>query len=277
MSSESPDVVLCQIESGVATLTWNRPERMNAWTPELGSRYFDRLDECARDPEVRVIVLTGAGRGFCPGADMEYLQRTSNAPRLDRPPDTRPQTYPLTIPKPIVAAVNGACAGLGLVHALLCDVRFAAAGAKFTTAFVRRGLVAEHGVSWVLPRLVGPARALDLLLSGRVFLAEEAYELGVVNRVVPAGEVLAAAQAYARDLAENCSPTSMQVIKRQVWGHLERGLEESLVETVKLMRESFTRPDFREGVASYLEKRPPRFAGVTAKTEVPTTAGPPAE
>ena len=174
------DVVLIEVSEGVAQLTLNRPDRLNAWTAEMGRAYFDLLDECAAREDVRVIVVTGAGRGFCAGADMKDLESIGSGDldgaRADL--DERPQTYALTIPKPVIAAINGPCAGLGLVHALMCDLRFAAQGAKLTTAFARRGLVAEHGISWVLPRLVGPARALDLLLSGRIVLAEEAARAG---------------------------------------------------------------------------------------------------
>src|SRR5581483_2590633 len=132
-------------------------------------------------------------------------------------PDSRPVIFPLSIRKPIIAAVNGACAGLGLVMALMCDLRFASEEAKFTTAFVRRGLIAEHGISWMLPRLVGPARALDLLISGRVVLGTEAADLGLVNWAVPADSVVERAVSYARELADQCSPASMAVIKQQVY------------------------------------------------------------
>jgi enoyl-CoA hydratase/carnithine racemase len=172
---------------------------------------------------------------------------------------TRPQTFPLGIPKPIIAAINGACAGIGLSLALMCDIRFAAAGVKLTTSFARRGLVAEHGTSWLLPRLVGTARALDLLLSARVVLAEEACELGLVNFVVPREQVLPAALDYARDLARNVSPTSMSVIKRQVLRHVDLPLDDALAESNALMAESLRRPDVAEGVASFVERRPPRF------------------
>ncbi|MBK9179214.1 MAG: enoyl-CoA hydratase [Acidimicrobiales bacterium] len=259
------DVVLYEQRGAVALLTLNRPQRLNAWTDELGRRYFDLLDRAADDPEVRVIVVTGAGRGFCAGADMELLQEIgaagagagAGAGEVAR--DQRSQLHTLSIPKPVIAAINGACAGLGLVQALMCDLRFAAEGAKLTTAFSRRGLVAEHGVSWVLPRLVGPARALDLLLSGRVFLAEEAYELGVVNQVLAPGDLLAGALAYADDLALNCSPASMAAMKHQVYAHLEAGSAAALEESTRLMVGSFGAPDFAEGVASFLEKRPPAF------------------
>ncbi|HEX8205301.1 MAG TPA: enoyl-CoA hydratase [Solirubrobacteraceae bacterium] len=259
------DLVLRDVTDGVCVLTLNRPDRMNAWTHEMEARYFDLLAEADGDPETRVIVVTGAGRGFCPGFDMEALSAMSsgegggNGDAAAAAAERQPQTFPLTIRKPIVAAINGACAGIGLVQALMTDIRIAAAGAKFTTAFARRGLVAEHGSSWILPRLIGPARALDLLLSGRVFLAEEAERLGVVNRVVAKEDVLDETLAYARDLAANCSPASMAAMKAQVYGDLERGLTESVDDANRLMLESFARPDFAEGVQSFVERRPPDF------------------
>jgi enoyl-CoA hydratase/carnithine racemase len=145
----------------------------------------------------------------------------------------------------------------------MCDLRFAARGAKFTTAFARRGLVAEHGISWILPRLVGPARALDLLLSGRVLLAEEAEQLGLVNRAIEPERLLDETLAYARDLVVNCAPSSMATMKRQVYADLDRGVAEVLPEADRLMAASLQAPDFREGVQSFLEKREPRFAPVT--------------
>ena len=258
------EVVKRRVENGVALLTLNRPERLNAWTGEMERAYFGLLDDCATSDEVRVIVVTGAGRGFCAGADMDELQAIGEdgLEQAADAHDPRPQTFPLTIPKPIVAAINGACAGIGLVQALMCDIRFAAEGAKITTAFSRRGLVAEHGIAWILPRLVGPARALDLLLSGRVVLGAEAAELGLVNRALAPEALLDETLAYARDLAANCSPTSMARMKRQVYADLERGLADGLDEANRLMVESLTEADFGEGVASFLERREPRFAPI---------------
>jgi len=258
------EVVTREFHDGVAVLTLNRPDRLNAWTAQMKREYFDLLEHCAADADVRVIVLTGAGRGFCAGADMAELQALGDGSVEERAAqeDPRPQTFPLTIPKPLIAAINGPCAGLGLVHALMCDLRFAAAGAKITTAFSRRGLVAEHGISWILPRVVGPSRALDLLYSSRIVLAEEAEELGLVNRVVEPERLLDETLAYARDLAENCAPSSMATMKRQIYTDIDRGLDEALAAANELMVESFTRPDFTEGVASFMERRPPRFAGV---------------
>ena len=261
------EVVLYEADDGVAVITLNRPERLNAWTGELGTGYFDALDRAGADPDVRAIVVTGAGRGFCAGADMDNLQgissgqrEGSDAPRMR----AERHDYALSIPKPVVAAVNGACAGLGFVHAMMCDVRFAAEGAKFTSAFVRRGLIAEHGVAWMLPRVVGPSNALDILMSGRVFLAEEAKEMGVVSRIVPADELLAVAVGYARDLGRFSAPWSMAQIKGQVWSQLDMERSEALDESNALMRESLRRPDFKEGVQSFVEQRDPNFEPVVA-------------
>jgi enoyl-CoA hydratase/carnithine racemase len=171
-----------------------------------------------------------------------------------------PQTFTLGVPKPVIAAINGPCAGIGLVLALMCDVRFVAENAKLTTAFSRRGLVAEHGISWILPRLVGPASALDLLLSGRVVLGREAVELGLCNRVTPPETVLEETLAYAHELATLCSPASMAQMKRQAYAAMAEPLEEAVAEADRLMLASFSEPDFAEGVASFMERREPNFA-----------------
>ena len=256
------DVVLWHEADGVATLTLNRPDRMNAWTGEMEGRYLDLLQRAAESESVRAVVVTGAGRGFCPGADMDLLSGASTEGVGDLTatgPGRRPKTFATTVPKIVVAAVNGACAGVGLVQALCCDVRFGATGAKWTTAFARRGLVAEYGSAWLLPRLVGTSRALDLLASGRVFTSEEALELGLVSRVLPATDVLAAAQAYARDLAANCSPASMAVMKAQVYGAWDQSLADALARADGLMVQSLAGVDFVEGVRSYVDRRPAAF------------------
>ena len=255
-------VVERQLEDGVAVLTLNRPERLNAWTAEMEHLYFDLLEECASDTAVRAIVVTGAGRGFCAGADMGDLQDLGSGNGRAEGRARRHQSFPHTIPKPIVAAINGPCAGIGLVQALMCDVRFAAEDAKFTTAFARRGLIAEHGISWLLPRLVGPATALDLLMSARVIMGAEAAELGLVNRALPREQVLPAALEYASELARLSSPASMANMKAQVYRALEQNLQDATDEADRLMLASFAAPDFREGVASFVEKREPSFAGL---------------
>ena len=209
-------------ESGVAVVTLNRPERMNAWGGGLAAEFYRCVDRADSDPEVRVIVVTGSGRAFCVGADMGGLETIGGASEGSDGVDVSKlvgdrQPYFVTgLRKPVIAAINGPCAGIGLTLALMCDIRFAAAGAKFTTAFARRGLIAEYGISWILPRVVGWSAAQDLLLSGRTFHAEEAAELGMVKEVVPADEVLPRALAYAEDIAANCAPSSMAVIKSQL-------------------------------------------------------------
>ncbi|MEU7811746.1 enoyl-CoA hydratase-related protein [Pseudonocardia sp. NPDC049154] len=256
------DTILTHDEGAVRVVTLNRPDRANAWTLPLEEEYFGALLGAAHDPAVRAIVVTGAGRAFCAGMDAEALKAASsggfaNAGRIR-------QTLPLSLPKPVVVAINGACAGIGLVVSLMGDVRFVAAGAKITTAFARRGLPAENAVAWQLARLVGAGTAADLLLSGRVVRAEEAAELGLVNRVVAPEELLSTALAYAADMAQNCSPAAMADIKRQLYGGLETDIESARREDKRLAVVARSRPDLAEGVASMLEKRPPRFAGLAA-------------
>jgi len=267
--------VLYEVSQRIATLTLNRPDRLNAFTAGMGEALRAAMRRAADDPGVRVIVLTGAGRGFCAGADMENLSAGSTsggaaltaAPKpapfdANASPDHQtPHSYFPAVPKPIIAAINGACAGLGLVYALYCDQRFAAAGAKFTTAFARRGLIAEHGIGHTLARLAGLSTALDLLLSARKFDADEALRLGVVDRVLPADHLMAAVRAYALDLADNVSPRSMAVIKRQLWAVGRQSLREAVDIGDREMLASFASEDFKEGVAHFVDKRPARFTG----------------
>jgi enoyl-CoA hydratase/carnithine racemase len=248
--------VLAERRGAVLLLTLNRPDRLNAWNDGLEQRYFEQLDAAEADPEVRAVVLTGAGRGFCAGADMDILSGREDSSIAAR---SRPRNLPMTLRKPLVAAINGAAAGLGLVEALYCDYRFCVPGAKLTTAFVRRGLIAEYGSAWLLPRLVGVSRALDLLISGRIVLGEEAREIGLVDQLAEPEALVETAVAYASDLAANCSPTSMAIIKDQVMRGLDESFEDSFADSERLILESFGRPDVREGVASYLEKRAPEF------------------
>ena len=259
------DVVLYETRGKVALITLNRPDRLNAWTTELGTAYWDRIDQATADPDVRVIVVTGAGRGFCAGADMDLLQGIGSGAERDAPARDEHQSYTTTVPKPVIGAINGACAGLGMVQAMMFDIRFAAAGAKFTTAFGRRGLVAEYGMSWILPRIVGHANAMDLLLSARVVLAEEAKEMGMVNKVFPADKLLEETLAYANDMADNVASTSMRTIKQQVMAGWEWDLATSNDDTHQRMQHSLRQPDFREGVQSYLDKRSPDFSQVESR------------
>jgi enoyl-CoA hydratase/carnithine racemase len=257
---ESEKIVVTErLAFGVALITLNRPRQLNAWTLDMEREYFETLLRCDRSPDVRAIVVTGAGRGFCAGGDIEMLVSTRDN-GVDLPRDRLPGTLPLTIRKPMIAAINGACAGAGIVQALMCDVRFAAEGAKFTFAFARLGLVAEYGISWLLPRVVGMSNALDLLMSSRIFTSNEAMRVGLVKEVIPAEEVLDRAIAYASDLARNCSPTAMSIIKSQLYRHATYELNDALRETDRLVLESFDGPDFAEGVTGFVEKRPPAFS-----------------
>lgn len=265
MTVTSAEPVLFEVrESGVAVVTLNRPERMNAWGGGLAGAFYRYMDQADADPAVRVIVVTGNGRAFCAGADMGDLDGIGNASTSG---DTdvsalvgeRHPHFITEMRKPVIAAINGACAGIGLTHALMCDIRYAAAGAKLTTAFARRGLIAEYGISWILPRIVGWSAALELLLSGRTFYAEEAKELRLVNDVFPPDELLPRVLAYADDMAANCAPSSMAVIKHQVHQDVLRNVHDASDTAEKLMHESMRRPDFIEGITAFFEKRQPNF------------------
>ncbi len=272
--------ILYAIEDGVAVITLNRPEALNAWRAEMERDVRAAMTEAARDGKVRVIVLTGAGRGFCAGADMKGLQSTVAAAQDGRPAATAPArvaptpfdpnsradfqrqySYFPAVPKPIIAAINGACAGLGMVMALYADMRFASDAAKFTTAFSRRGLIAEHGISWLLPRLIGFANAADLLFSARVVLAPEAQALGLVSRVIPHQTFEDEVMAYARMLAAEVSPRSLREMKREIWNAQFQGLGEAVDSANADMKGSFVSEDFMEGVAHFVEKRAPAFTG----------------
>lgn len=256
------------VEPGIGLITFNRPDRLNAWTGRMGNEYFAAIDAAEADPKVRVIVVTGAGKGYCAGADMGTLQAiptgNSSSSGKEEPSiiEGRMQDEITRLTKPVIAAVNGAAAGLGMVQALMCDIRFASDKAKFTAAFSKRGLIAEYGMSWVLPRLVGQAAALDILMSSRIVMADEAKALGMVNFVIPDDKLMETVMSYATELAMNVSPSSMAVMKRQVYNDYGTDVSSASKEALRLMGESFTRPDFKEGVQSFLQKRTPEFPPV---------------
>ncbi len=250
--------VISDISDGIMTITLNRPDKGNAWNGPMARGYFDLLDQAAKSPDVRAIIVTGAGKAFCVGGDGEKLQVVAETGDIKSAAD-QPYWFPLAIGKPIIAAINGACFGIGLQQALVSDIRIASEDAKFSTAYSRRGLVAEMGMSWLLPRLVGTGHATDLLLSARLVRAAEAERMGLVNRVVPAADLLAQARTYARMLVDNCSPFSMRAIKQQGFEDLTRPFHESFDHSVKLLDAAFAAPDFKEGMASWQEGRAPQF------------------
>lgn len=258
-----PELCLYEVDEGVATLTFNRPDRLNGMIGNMELAYFERLLQAEVDDEVVAIIVTGAGKGWCPGADLAYQAGPDDLPL---PNDVLPNSTPLSIRKPIIAAINGACAGAGLGHAMMCDFRIAASGAKFTTAFSRRGLIAEYGLAWHLTQIAGRAVALDLLLSARVLSAEEMEQLGLVTKVVPLDAVMAESRALARELAENVSPASMATIKRQVLTESAMTAREALESSNDLMVESLRGVDLAEGVMSFLEKRQANFASLGSGT-----------
>jgi len=266
-------VVRYEVSDRVATVTLDRPERLNAWTGRMQTEYRWCLAQAEADPAVRVVVVTGAGRGFCAGADFRALERNVAAGGYDdgvreelatpgygvRSEFDHAFAFHYGMATPVIAAVNGPAAGVGLVLACYCDLRFAAAGAKLTTSAPRLGLPAEFGLSWVLPRLVGLGHATDLLLSSRVVLAEEAAAMGLVNRVLPHAELLPATYDYARALAHDVSPASLRETKRQIYGDLHGDVGSAVERSVTLTDEMMGGADYAEGVRAWTERRNPAF------------------
>jgi enoyl-CoA hydratase/carnithine racemase len=269
------EAVLYEVADCICTVTLNRPEKLNAWTRQMHLDLKDAMYTAGADPKVRIIILTGAGRGFCAGADMGSLQAIGAGVPVERTSQAKPDlpggstltefrmnySYFPSIPKFIITAINGPAAGLGFIIPLYTDLRFAGESAVFTTAFAQRGLIAEHGVSWLLPRLVGLPAALDLLCSARKFRAPEALSLGLVSRVIPDDKLMSETRAYARLMADTVSPRSVAVMKRQLWEAEFQTLGEATVQANYEMELSFLTADFKEGVAHFLEKRAARFTG----------------
>jgi len=269
---------LYNVANRVATITLNRPDKLNAWTAVMESEVRSHMENAEQDDEVRVIVLTGAGRGFCAGADMSLLSAVADRGLDDRgpahvlnnegnrregvPPDFQKKySYFPAIGKPVIAAINGPVVGLGLVITLYCDLRLASDASRFSTTFARRGLIAEYGMAWMLPRIIGIANALDLLFSARTIDAAEALRMGLVNRVFPQETFLEKVQEAAQELASTVSPRSLRIIKRQVYEAMSQPLGEAFDISVREMMACFRTEDFKEGVAHFVQKRPAAFTG----------------
>lgn len=267
--------ILYEVTDKVATLTINRPDKLNALTDLTQAEIRHALAQSERNENVIGTVLTGAGRGFCSGVDMNALGGMSEAgKRLGNTyehlkanpgnPDNDPNyksspSYFLGLRKPLIAAINGAAAGLGFSYATFCDMRFMDRNAKIVTSFAPRGLIAEHGTCWMLPKIVGPSNALDMNWSSRKIEGEEAYRMGYANRLCETGECVLQAQNYLREIARTSAPMSIMMMKRQIYKHLSKELGEAMGESTMWMDESLARDDFKEGVASFVEKRAANF------------------
>ncbi|MCB0992439.1 MAG: enoyl-CoA hydratase-related protein [Acidimicrobiales bacterium] len=262
-----------EVSGGIATLTLSRPHRHNAWTGRMHTEYRHLLACADADPEVRVVVVTGEGRAFCVGGDSQALdghaERGSydpgTAPEIDNPGyGVRPQfdtdfAFQFGLTTPVIAAVNGAAAGVGLAVVVYADLRFAASGAKLTTAHGKLGLPAEYGLSWMLPRLIGHTRANDLLLSSRKVTTDEVADWGLFNRVVAAEDLMDVVYQYASTMVAEVAPSSIRTTKRQIALDLLRDVGASVDDAGRLLNDMMGQPDYREGVAALIEKRPPRW------------------
>ena len=264
-----------RVANFVATITLNRPDKLNAWTQKMDEEVTAALRAASSDELVRVIILTGAGKGFCAGADMSLLSAviagTGNSRagltgdfQVDgeaRADFRKKHAWLLSVPKPIIAAINGPAVGLGFIIPLYCDFRIASEKARFSVIFSKRGLVAEYGLAWILPRLVGLGNAIELMYTSKMIESQEALRIGLVSRVLPEENFLPAVQEFARELATTVSPRSLRVIKRQVYTGLLQSLGEAFDLATEEMKGSFGTEDFKEGVAHFLEKRAAAFTG----------------
>ena len=268
-------VIQYAVRDNIATVTLNRPQRRNSWTGRMHVEYRWSIQQAENDSAVRAIIVTGAGKDFCVGADSRALEGHVEKGGYDpgtpsempnpgygvRPEFDADFVYQFGLTKPVIAAINGAVAGAGLAMACYADIRFAAQGAKFTTAHGPLNLPAEFGLSWLLPRLMGVTRANDILLTSRIFLAEEAYELGLVNKVLPFDELLPHTYDYVSKMIARVSPGSLRETKNQIYSDLHGDAASAVHHSRSLIDRMMTEPDFHEGVAAFTEKRPPRWSG----------------
>ena len=267
--------VAYEVADGIAFITLNRPHRMNAWTGRMHTEYRWVLEQANLDQAVRAILLTGNGRGFCVGADTKALEGhvdkggyDPGTPAVLAEPGFGVQeefdasfAYHFGLDKPVVAAINGPAAGVGLVLACFADIRFAVPGVKFTTAHGKLNFPAEYGLSWLLPRIVGLGRANDLLLTSRVFMSDEAYEMGLVNRLVPAEQLIEETKTYIATMIDSVSPNSLRQSRWQVYRDLHRDVGSAVKDSESLIDQMSREKDYQEGIEAFLEKRKPQWTG----------------
>jgi enoyl-CoA hydratase/carnithine racemase len=266
--------VLYTVTNRIAVITLNRPARLNAWSPQLEAAYVRCLRRASIDSGVRALVITGAGTAFCAGADTKVLHDITTGHPIDapgepgRPRRLRMYEFEPAVPKPVIAAVNGACVGIGLSHALMCDLRFTVPDARWSAPFARLGLAAEQGSAWTLQRLVGYSRAADLLLSGRTITGDEAHRIGLADELVD-GDVVSAAVAYASDLVAHCSPAAMATIKGQLQRASSSSLPDACDDAEAIASDLMAGADFKEGVQALRERRPASFEPLPGEVDSP--------
>ncbi len=262
------DHLLLEKANNVATITFNRPEQRNAYTPEMAQNLTRYLRDCDADPQVRVVIITGAGDAFCVGLDMnDVRERGESAEPVEddgHPTQRVLRTYPFQISKPVICAINGAAGGFGAAYPLTCDIRLAAAEASIAFSFVKWGLVPEMGSTWTLPRLVGIEKASDLLLTGRKITGAEAAELGLVLRAVPKAQLMEEAHRLAQEIAQGSSSSAVSVVKRMTWGRMmdEGELYRAIYEDDDAIAWAINGPDAAEGNRAFFEKRPANWVDV---------------
>jgi enoyl-CoA hydratase/carnithine racemase len=269
--------ILYEVEDHIATITMHRPDRMNAMTNRMNGEIRHAVMAASDDSEVRAIILTGAGRGFCAGADVARLSATASGVEgegidlpvngsipggLDLPDGFEAKyAYLATCPKPMIAAINGPAIGVGIVLSIYCDIRFASDTAKFSTAFGKRGLVPEYGMAWLLPKIIGPSKTMDLIYTSRMVLADEAKDIGLVDYVAPSQDLMNQARDFARTIATDVSPRSTRVAKQLVYRGLSQEIDSAVSEAIAATETALKSDDFKEGIAAWQEKRPPAFTG----------------
>jgi len=256
------ETILYEVDQGVALLTLNRPERLNAWNTQMAAEIGSALSNAETDDQVRAVVITGSGRAFCAGQDLSEGEDTfAETPETNSQEQGMPTTMPWDVSKPVVAAINGHAVGVGLTFPLTCDLRFVSEDAKLQFAFVRRGIAPELGSSKLLSRMVGLQVASDLLMSGRFFSGEEAKQIGLAAKALPPGEVLKAALDWAQDVAANTAPVSVAVTKKMMWENLRPEVDETVRTELRLIPWLGGQPDAAEGVMHFIEKRAPSWSG----------------